>query len=131
MSKQELFYKVVQKDHEGNWRSAFVTGKLSLVYKEKKWTYPVIKNSKIFVFQDIYCAISFGKVIKLDPIIIFECLAKKPEEIAYVCNTRYVLENAKKFWQSPSLLGRGPDISLSPPGSMTASAIKLIKIYGT
>jgi len=131
VSKQKIFYKVVQKDHKGNWQSAFVEGKLSLTYSVNEWTYPVIKKSRIFVFQDADYAFAFGRTIRLNPVIVFECLVKSPKEMIYVCNTYCGLsvEDAEKFWRSRKL--NNSDVSISPPGSFSASAVKLLKIYGT
>jgi hypothetical protein len=135
--KKQIFYKVVQKDEFGNWRSSSTPPDhpLCLHYPESEWVYPSLKRSKLFVFSNLECAFHFVKALRLNS-FVFECHVKNPKMLLCMYDPHYGvdLKNAEFFWKWFNAKNQWNDsipMAYPPEGTYAVSAVKLLNIYGT
>ena len=117
------FYKVVRKRTKEckDLSSAIIGHDYVLKYKTQRWRRPILKGSKIFVFDSIENAQKFiNKEYAQTIYSIYECEVKNPQKttgLAFVPNT-YSIE---RFWEGNFNSFR------FPYGSYCVDAVKLIK----
>jgi len=92
----KYYYKVIHKNCKTKeLKSAVITGKSAVVYKQKEWTYPTIKGSKLFVFQTLHAAVAFRECHDEK---IFRCLVKKPRKISSILSPNSSIAKFRDFW---------------------------------
>lgn len=102
---------------------------LSLEYKVNEWTYPIIKNSKLFVFeglsdlQEFYINCYCNKEPGRYAVFRCECKNPKPQELIYYSKH---IPSIAAFWKFKHSID-GFDVLTAPTGSYGADAIKLIE----
>lgn len=123
MSKQKTYYKCVTKD----MKSGYVDNlkELCTTYQLNKWTYPILKKSKLFVFDNKNTAKNWARADWLD---VYECEVKNPtkhgpfdlsvrlEEILYLWK---LYKNKKAYKRFSDELNHGV---------ILAEAVKLTKL---
>lgn len=89
-----IYYKVVNH----NLRSAIIDHNASVKYSIGEWTEPVIKGSKLFVFNDISAARLFAQshdwpIFKCEVLGIY-----KGKHKFYISNARFNYDILNRFW---------------------------------
>ena len=98
-------------------KSAVVGPKTKIQYSIGEWTYPVIPNSKLFVYREDEF---FGQVGSNER--AFECEVMEPELLEFRAESFTLDEVIRRFWQ-----GDRSTVNLISDSLWVVSAVKLIK----
>jgi hypothetical protein len=121
----KYFYKVIHKNRKTKeLKSAVITGKPAVVYKQKVWTYPTIKKSKLFVFQTLHAAVSFRECDEDEK--IFRCLVKKPRKIRNIMSYTSSIADFREFWNCYAKEKKCFGSNIPPCQTFVVDAVKLI-----
>lgn len=119
-----LFYRAFEK----TLHSASISGPASISYKLNKWTLPIIKGSKIFVFKKLSDARSFANKYEK----IFKCQVQNPEIIKEALHSDSFTNNRDipkliTFWKRFSKKQDCKTRFIIPSGTFVVDAVKLLK----
>lgn len=117
----KIYYKVVNRDLKSCCENHNFPEHFRVQYKIGEWTYPVISNTRLFLFRFLSDAEHFknGDYNWL----IYSCHAKnvaKVNKLSYISDIEY-------FWKLKKKHRKLYNYILAPNGTYSCSAIKLIE----
>jgi len=100
----KIYYKVVKRSHiKREFCSLIAEGKTVVYYPVGKWVSPVVKKSKLFVFDSIDDAVYFRTVSSFaSPLYLFECNVEEPVKIKRIARTFFGFSEVRlrSFWKN-------------------------------
>jgi len=130
--KNKKYYKVVTKPSEPleTYQSAMVYwyDGVNVMYQVDKWSYPHLKDSKLFVFDSLRAAMSFVSLSCINgTTYIFEVEVKNPSKVKqivrFLCTPTF-----QDYWKNRKSKKRPTCTVVHPPmGTIICDAVMLKK----
>lgn len=112
----KMYYKVVRSDN-----TSFNSNRYSVRYKVNEWVAPILKGSKLFVFDTLEHAKVFLGTNGTCYFSIYKCEAKNVTLATNRTTTEYMMSI---FWENPNDYEYKNDI---PVGTLWADEVKLVE----